>query len=225
MKACLVNVAIGARYPFGQERLVNSFKKFGWPGDYLLYTNQYPVGCPTHQEVPYAFKIHAMEEAARKGYDVIMWADASFWTVASLDPFIHAVETDGHALWIGGYSVGDWCSDNGLRQLGLTRDEAMLLPLFVGGLWGLDLRVERSREFLRLMGVSARDTTFVGPWDNKEKKASQDPRCLGHRHDQPPMAVHAHRLGMKHRVPRDMFAYYYDNQPIVPGVFLVCQGV
>ncbi len=112
-----------------------------------------------------------------------------------------------------GWLVGQWATDASLAKLGMSRDAAMTVPMFSAGFTGLDLRNERSREFLRRWHAAAQDgVSFIGPWTNQDRKCSADPRVLGHRHDMTAASIIAHKLGM---VPAKPTFMAYDG----PGPF------
>jgi hypothetical protein len=56
----------------------------------------------------------------------------------------------------------------------------------------------------------ANDGTFKGAWSNENKQVSDDPRVLGHRHDQTAASVIATRLGMTDWTNHGVF---YDEKP------------
>ena len=201
----IVNVATGPRYIAGQERLVDSFTPAHGgrsPSEcgccFKLYRDCFPAACPKHSETPYAFKPLALRwdrDAAGRKHSAL-WCDASMIVNKPLDPIWEYIEEHGALLFQDGWSVGQWCADHALEQLGLTRDEAMTIPLIYGPI-GLDFRNAKANEFLDEWCRYALDgVTFVGPWTNTNGEASSDPRCLGHRHDITVAATIAHRMGI-----------------------------
>ena len=112
--------------------------------------------------------------------------------------FIDQIVKDGYLLLRNGWWSGEWCSDAALEPLGITREESMTIPHIMACVMGLDLRVERSVEFLEKYYEKANDgVSFIGAWDNKSGQVSKDPRVLGHRHDQTAASVIAWKLGMR----------------------------
>ena len=224
IKHCVVNVAVGPGHVRGQQRLMESLRVQKYRGDFISWTDAYPPGSPTHAQTPYAFKFFALKEAVRRGYDVICWLDASFWAVA--DPMIvfREISRQGYALWLSGWTVGNWCKDSALPALGVTREEALKIPLVMGGAVGIDMNNPLGRSLLDQMLRYAQDgISFPGPWDNKERKASSDPRVYGHRHDMPALSVAAHRLGMNIFSCPHLVAYW--SETISPNTVLVCKGM
>lgn len=147
----------------------------------LLWTNEYPPGSPTHQQVPYAFKVHAFYEAMSRGYDRAIWLDSSTWLLKPL-PWAQ-LGTKGYLLGEEhGWTVGHWCSPEARALLEAT-DEDLAAPLMEGKIIGLDFTNDKALAFLALWRHAAEIGAFNGSWSN-------------HRHDITCGGVIAHRLGM-----------------------------
>lgn len=222
MKPCVVNVANGGGYPAGQDRLDNSLKNVGYLGARSYWRDSLPPGAPTHHDVPYAFKTHALLHAERTlGVNMLIWADASMVAVNDISPIMLHAAKQGVCLWRAGWTVGQWTSDAALPKLGIGREDAMKVPLLVGGLMAIDLTHPKGRKFLDQWHAFATDgVSFRGPWNNKGNGASTDNRVLGHRHDMPSISVIAQRLSI---VPVDCpkwFAYDMGGPPPGEPIFL-----
>lgn len=223
MSPCVVSFATSRGwYLRGQERLRSSLKAQGYQGAFLGL-NQYPVGCLSHQQNPYAFKVYALYEAVRQGHDLVIWLDASCWAIRPLESMIEEVERSGYLLFTCGWSVGQWCTDHALRILGTSREEAFKISLVIGGCVCLYLKDERSLKFLRLWKEAADRGTFVGQWTNKNRLVSEDPRVLGHRHDQPAASIISYKLGMKSTYCPKFFSYCTPVPD--PETVIVTQGM
>ena len=194
---CIVNFAKGGWYSRGQSRLVSSFMQRGYKGDFLLYEDESDLDCPLHINVPYAFKPYALMYAVDAGYRYVIWADSSIWPCNNLQKMWDQIDKDGYMLVLNGWTTGEWCSDAALPLLGITREESFELPHLMANVMGFDFSREFCREFLEQYYHHANIGTFCGPWDNKDNKASSDPKVLGHRHDQTAASVIAWRLGMR----------------------------
>ncbi len=198
----ILNVATG-RYAPLQERLVRSLGDAGYRDGLITWT-ELPPGCPTHAETPYAFKLFAIREAEWQGFRSVLWLDAPCRAVAPLEPAFERIEKDGHLFVTGGERLGNWASDACLDAFGLTRDEAMGLPLLNGTFIGLTLPSPWLDELQRRLDL------LRGPWLSEHAPAevrarkparaigfvSRDPRAWGHRHDEAVGSCIAHRLGM-----------------------------
>jgi hypothetical protein len=220
---CIVNVSTGG-FIRGQNRLVASLLRHGYDGGFMLWGDELPAGCPSHRDVPYAFKTYALNEAKTAGYDVLFWLDASMWAVKNIEPAMRHIEEHGHLFEVAGQWLGWYSTDAFLEKHGLTRDEAMTIPTFSAGFTGLDLRHPQSLEFLDKWHEMAKDgVSFCGAWNNDNNACSIDPRCKGHRHDMSAGSLLAHRMGMELIGPRFMV---YDAYTPCPGqdVIFLCRG-
>jgi len=197
MKRAVVNFAKGAWYPKGQARLRDSLKKVGEAAEFVALTDTNAFGCPSHTEMPYAFKPYALEHARKLGYGQAIFADASVWAVKPWGPVWDKVNEQGYYFEEAGHWTGTWTNDNALAKQGLTRDDAMKIPMFSAGFVGLDFSNETAMAFLNDWMAAARDGSFRGAWTNKTKSESQDPRCQGHRHDMAMASIIAWKHKMK----------------------------
>jgi len=245
MKRCVLNFAkqtsaTSGWYPRGQERLRQSLTDCDWNGDFLHYQDESQLYCPSHQLVPYGFKIAAFNEALRLGYTSALWCDASVWAIKPLEPVFEHIEKEGHILFHIGYNCAQWTNDLALKILNITRDEAEKMPMYMALCIGLNLQHPRSRQFLKQMHQHAFSvpTPFKGSWDNQNETESHDPRCRGHRHDQSVGSILAAQLGMELTHGQDILAYYTlpgsplyvyggdnDMTGISSSVILLAQGM
>lgn len=191
----IVNVATG-RYVRGQSRLVDSF-----PGFKRIWTDTVPEGCPTHEDVPYAFKAFALKQVADSGnYDLLLWADASIVPgPASLDLIWERLETVGYWISKNGYRNSEWTALSSLQYLGVTAAENDQIEHVVATAFGLNLKMEIGRKFLEEYYRLANTEAFCGPW--------RGGIGVQHRHDQTAASVIAYKLGMELTNPPEWFAY------------------
>lgn len=182
-RRAILNVAVGAWYPDGQERLWYSLEDRGENATRLFWRDEYPPGSPTQEEALYAFKIHAFQRARELGFDQVVWLDASCWAIRDLGEIWARIDRDGYYLEPDGHVVGEWTNDTALELLGLTRDETMDTPLVEGKLWGLDLRDDTALTLLDELVRLAAAGAFAGALTNTDGSQSPDSRCQGHRGD------------------------------------------
>src|SRR5579871_3125654 len=64
-------------FSHGIDCLQRDLRETEFSGAVLYWDKQYPVGCPVHSEVPFAFKPACFEVAAQKGFSTILWLDSS----------------------------------------------------------------------------------------------------------------------------------------------------
>lgn len=224
MSRCVVNVAIGGRnqqkYIVGQERLRNQLK-----GETLrFYTNGYPVGCPEHKDIPYAFKAYALKEASAYA-TTLLWCDSCIVLGdRPLEELWEKIERDGYWISRNGWTNYEWTAESAYRDLFPTfglesaKDANRRIPHVIATAFGFTLGWTGARfldEYLELAQAHA----FCGPITNSNFPGAQysgnpakcspcgPPDVRGHRHDQTAASVIAWRLGMKLSDTPEWFAY------------------
>ena len=195
------------------DRLEKSLGRVKFKGDLLFWRDRYPANCPSHLEVPFAFKPLCFLEAKAMGYDLVLWLDASIIALRPIEPLFEKIRREGYLIFKNplNCSVGQWCSDEALQAFPLDREDALKIPELSAAVMGLDLRNELALNFLNqwhakaLEGVVFRGVKENGltqkdyddiKW-NKSCRASPDSRVKGHRHDQTAAGIIAHQLEMK----------------------------
>jgi hypothetical protein len=214
----ICNVGVGGRYPAGSRRLSESLAAVGIPWRQFILAGRYPDGSPTHEQAPYAFKLHALAAAARDGCDIVLWADSAVWAIRDAAPLIGAVERRGYYFVHSGFSYGQWTSDACLAAMGETRTDAShdaaLSPMIMACFYAVDLRRTEMRQFLEEVRhwTLANDGALLrGAWTNDRRQVSEDPRCSGHRHDQSILSILIKRWSLTIDVPHETYFQYYDD--------------
>lgn len=202
--------AIFQDYSRGIARLRSGLSKSGYPGAFLAWDQRYPDGSPTAEGAFCAFKPFCFAVAQAQGYRLALWLDAGIRITASLDPLFESIQRRGYLFFPERHSVGEYCKDDALEPLGITREESFAIPSCWSAVVGLDFESPKAVEFLRQWKDRAVDgVTFPGPkWSGVHgwpRTASQDPRVKGHRHDQTAASVIAYRLGMREWESRELF--------------------
>lgn len=224
MKHCIVNFS-DFRFKAGQDRLYKSLKDFHYQGDILLFDSFQELGCKTHQEVHYQFKVYAIEKVRQMGYDVVLWCDASMFAVKDVMPVLNHIYDKGYLMEYCGFSAGQWSTDICLQEFGITRDEAMDIPLHSSGFTGLNFQNNLSNEFLdKWFKYAQAEITFNGDWTNNNNQCSMDSRCLGHRHDQTTASIIAHQIGME-RINPHFMQYKFEGVDLKEETHFYCQGI
>lgn len=216
----VVNVATHGYVPL-QQGLARSLAAVGYPPEGVrLWTDRLPPESPPHAEAPYAFKLFAFREAARAGAATVLWVDSPCRFTSPPDALFERIEREGHLLVAGDERLGHWASDECLAAYGLTRDQALELPLMNGSLIGLDLAHPRSRAWLDELFAALGRGLFAGPYFTEHAPAalrarkpgkpvgfvSPDPRCWGHRHDEAVGTCAARRLGLSLVPAREVYS-------------------
>lgn len=225
MSRVVVNVAIGQRmgqkYVNGQNRLR---QQMGGEAQ-RFYTNGYPAGCPTHDDVPYAFKAYAMKEAAGFG-QTLLWCDCSIVLgPRPLNELWEKIEMEGYWFCANyGFTNYEWTAESAYRDL-FTGDLETARVInrniqhVIATTFGISLVHPIGREFLKEYFRLAQTGAFRGPTTNSNfpgaRYSGNMAMCApcgpmdvrGHRHDQTAASVIAWRLGMKLDDPPEWFAY------------------
>lgn len=162
-KRCVVNLATG-EYWMGQSRLR---AKMQCQNIHLLtFKFESEVYSPLHTDNPYAFKIYAIEEARKQGYDQILWVDASVYPIKDITPVFDWLTEKGIFLEEAGHYAGQWANEAQLKYFGLTKEEAMKMPMFSAGYCGFDFRNPISQEFFAEWKESMLNGIFKGKWED-----------------------------------------------------------
>lgn len=224
MRKAIVNLST-LRYAKAQYRLSESLKN-RTDAEVLLYQSERQVEAPSHSQNPYAFKIYAIEEAIRQGYEQILWLDSSCYAIKDIQPVFDIIDQEGYFMEYSGHEAGKWTNDRTLEYFGITRDEAFEIPMFSAGFTGLDFRNHNTIEFFNRWKQAMLDGMFKGEWTNKNKTESEDPRVEGHRHDLCVGSIIAYQLGMKHHSGENLFQYAKPTDtPESESIVFYLQGI
>lgn len=210
-KRCIISCGVGGWYPSGLKRLKDSIVQYGSNEDLMFWSGKYPKGCPTHQQNPYAFKVHCFEKALEAGYEFILWLDCSVWAIRDISEIWGVIARDGHYLWKTGFNVCSQTSDACHEYFGLDRDTSEKMEGLSGSMMGFDFNNERSKKFFDLWKKSCDDGAFKGSREHDNQ--SSDPRFLFHRQDQSCASIIASQLGMNIHEPQVFSCYYMEAPP------------
>jgi hypothetical protein len=219
MKYCVVNFGhLRSWYPDGQARLKKSFDDNGYTGDFKFFHDEHDLDCAAHGDIPYAFKPAAIKWAYDNGYDRVIWCDCSIALIKPFERIEKQLNDVGYMLCNGGWTSGQWCSDNALVTLGVDREEALQMGHITAGAMAFDFTRPICVEWLNQYHERSLDGTFRGAWSNETFQVSSDPRVKGHRHDQTAASIIACKLGMDKWV--NHWVYYDEvNRDNIPDEF------
>ena len=223
MSHAIVCCGVGGWYEMGAVALKASLMRNHFRGAMYIHVGEYPPGSPTHQDVPYAFKLMAIEHARNQGHQQVLWLDASAWAIGKLDPVFNRIEEDGHYFWTSGFNCAQWCNDRSLAYFGVTREQAAQMEMLYALVIGLDFQSDRTCEFFEKWKKAGAEGVFNGSWKREPGDQEAEPYC-GHRHDQSAASIIAHQLGMGIDGTMDLCRLYQPNA--MPGsVALTFQGL
>lgn len=207
---CVVNYAEGSWYPRGQARLASILASQGVP--FLAFSGS-PPGMPPHRDHPYYFKPWCIQQAWDRGYTDVLWMDASAVPQRPVSLLFEVVASEGLLVIDNpGHTTGRWATDESLRIMGLTREQAFRTPHCAALVCGFSKAHPTGREVYRAWREYGDAGAFAGPWTNKDGSCSPDPRVEGHRHDQTVLSVVAHRQGVAFK-PMGVFLDYGRERP------------
>jgi hypothetical protein len=213
MKAIISFANDSGNYMKALERLEKSMNRFDI-NTFIGFRGEASIGSPLHRDNPYAFKIYAFKKALELGYRKILYVDSSVVAVKELDSLWQILDEDGYFIQEAGHFVGRWCNDRTLNYFGISREEAMLIPMYGNcGVIALDFDKHIALNFFELWEKSMLDGQFIGSWSD-------------HRHDMTCGSVIANRLKMKLQTGNEWVDYVDVNQtPKSDKIIFHAQGM
>lgn len=209
---CIVSLATkNSRYVDGLARLSNSLRDNADGIDFLGFIHEKSVDAPLHTEMPYGFKVHAIQEAIDRGYTQVLWLDCSVYAVAPVQPIFDIIEQTGFWFEGAGCWLKDWCNDETLDFYELTREEN--IPMVQSGFMGFNAANNLSNLLFTSLKLAYNQGLFKGEWSN-------------HRHDQSCMSIIANNYGIafSHQPEYVQYAGVYDKV-LNEKIILKCQGL
>jgi hypothetical protein len=211
IKPCIISCGVGGWYPAGIDRLKNSLIHHGWGGDTIFWKDEYPNGCPSHQDNPYSMKIFAFKEAFNRGYNVVCWLDCSFWAIRNPMPIFDIVNEYGNFGFRSGYNCAQTCPDNLLQNTGISRDEAEKIPETATGIVGINYANPKGKEVFDYWEEMCSMGLFKNSRSHNAAESS-DPRYLHGRQDQSAYSMALYKAGVQFDY-QDFVAYYNNGKP------------
>lgn len=136
-------------------------------GDFFGFIGEESIGAPLHTDTPYGFKLYAIQSARELGYTSILWLDSSCYAIRDLSPVFESIERDGMIFQEAGHLLGTWSTDEQLAYFGMTRDEAMKVPMIGNaGFLGFDFNNPIAVRFFELWNEAMEAGMFRGSWEN-----------------------------------------------------------
>lgn len=219
-KPIVVNVGVNHWYPKGSARLKGYLDDIMPDIDYLIYQDEYPKNSPTHDLMPYALKIHAIEQTMKLGYKDIVWMDCS---IVINKPFYDILNTD-LLMWNTGLSIGETTNDNCLSKYMMPAD-GLLFPESATTFVHFDTGTKVGLAFWELWQGGAYNGAFSGsrqynPAESKRKEFKY------HRQDQSAASCAAYWCGIKPKSIGEFadYNYPYPYYPDRTKYFLIAGG-
>lgn len=197
---CIINVAIGGRYPKEQQQLGNSLKKY-FDGEFLHWS-EFPND-NYNKENNYNVKASAFEEAIKMGYTQILWLDSPVVALKPVEPIFESIKENGYlTIKNDEYRCSMSCSDASLAYFNVTRDEAENFQEHASGVIGVDVTHPKGRQLIELFIQGCKDGACDGSREHDGQ--SSDPRFRFHRQDQSVLSLAANTLGLPYTMKWDV---------------------
>lgn len=211
-KPLIINCGVGGWYKAGSERLERSLIYHGYAGDMMFWRDEYPPGCPPHNENPYAMKIFAFKEAFRLGYKVVCWLDCSFWAIRNPTPIFDIINEHGNFAFRSGYNCAQTCPDNLLAAVGISRDQAEEIPETATGIVGINIDNPQGKAVFQYWSEFCDAGLFKNSRGHNLDESS-DPRYLHGRQDQSAYSMALYKAGVNFNY-LDYVSYYDHAKPL-----------
>ncbi len=207
---CIVSCGIGPHYQEGLHS-TRLHCEVNVPEAWRLFYRELPLGCPPHSEQMYAFKIWAMQRAIDAGFRYVLWMDASFQPIKSIEPLWQVLREDGwYAPPQAHHKLHRWMSDEARSLMGgWEQADFELVPLVYSGLVGFDMGSDNGKTMWRRW----KESQEVGAWNGAHYAAmrqpltpiglktaghvSANPEVQGHRHDEAALSWIIAEMGFK----------------------------
>jgi len=187
---CIINVALGGRYPKEQEVLRRSLAKH-FDGDFLAWT-EFPNE-NYDKSNPYNVKAAAFEEAIRRGYKQILWLDSPVVALKNIDPIFDSIQKNGYlTMKNNAYKCDETCNDFSLAYFKVTRDQAATFQEHGSGVIGIDMENPKGKQLIEAFIRGCKDGVANG--SRYHDGQSADPRFKFHRQDQTVLSLAANTL-------------------------------
>ena len=152
-KKCIVTyVSYNEKYIKSLNWLIHALKKIGFDGHFIFRIGGWPGtedGSLELFDVPYAFKILALLEAKKLGYDQCLWLDSCMLPLKKIDPIFEHIERHGVYFHIlPNYSNKDHIFDFATKAFGISLQEFLKFPAITATVLGLDFTSNRGVSLL-----------------------------------------------------------------------------
>lgn len=192
MERCIISFASKGREDYNKalERSIKEARKY-YSGDMIYYSldqgnkeiedvfinSGLPQNCPTHQEVPYAFKPYLFKEAFDKGYEQVIWIDSTIVINRDLEPIFKAAKNRGVVAFHNlGHNLEAWISDKAIKNTGIDikEDPYQIMACVVA----FDISNPIGKKIFNEWFKLAQDN------ESFQNNPGSSPKFKAHRHDQ-----------------------------------------
>ncbi|MBS0619839.1 MAG: hypothetical protein JSS61_00040 [Verrucomicrobia bacterium] len=142
-KNCIVTyISYNKSYRAGLTRLLSTLKSVGFNGDVVYRIGGWPYveeGSLEYFDVPYAFKVFALLEAKKLGYQNCLWMDVSLEVLKPIDPlFEHLDRCPVYFQIIPGFSNANHIHEMAVNALGFSLKGFLKIPPITATVVGIN---------------------------------------------------------------------------------------
>jgi hypothetical protein len=173
-KNCIVLYAsYNSPYPENILRVISTLEEKGFDGHVIYRIGGYPNlknGSLKTMDVPYAFKVCALQEADSLGYQNLLWVDCSMTPIRDLKPLFEIIETKGYFAITSGSTIKAEVDNGRINQkafsaMKIPYSSSSLASHITTPLFGLNTHSHIGREILRSLGEMAEEgSAFFCDW-------------------------------------------------------------
>lgn len=222
--------------------LIRSCKNAEWDGDYKItttdgYVDEY-LGVslkngswPTTErwgtswqtsDMPYQFKVFAIQAALEAGYKQIIWMDSTVRMRINPIPLLSTAKDRGIVAWDNlSFPVREWINDTALDRLGENVESVQDIKQIMACCIIFDFDHPTTKEVFERWAAAAFDNSF-------RNDETVRPGFKAHRHDQACLSVILHRYGVPLLEYGEGFCYQEAlGGPLTEGkeIYLVNKGI
>jgi hypothetical protein len=199
------------RYILAGNRQRQSLMDVNFPmDDYYQFRNYAEIDSPTHQKLPYAFKVKSIDKVRKMGYDIVIWFDSAIYAVKDFTHFIDHVKQNGNAFFDNiGFTIGSYTNDICLKKMRMARKTANQHPMIMACLMAFNFKDKKCKKMFKQFYDSAIPECFDGDWAD-------------HRHDQSAMSIILAKNKVKPLHPNNTFFAYTNHPGHLPHADTLC---
>lgn len=186
------SLSFGHEYNWRLDRLKASLEKTNPDVPFFYYKDQLPKASKPYNESLYGFKPHLIQEQINKGFEQVIYLDATMIVHGKLDWYNDAAKEYGGVLAVQDDNKLDrFVSDRALDAFHFTRDDAKEMHMVGGSFYYFDILQYTANQVLAKWWHAEHDGLFGSQRDEAAGKLQ------GHRHDEACMALCLYKHGTK----------------------------
>lgn len=185
MRRCIISYAKNGREQYEKALLRGKQQAAKFTDvDLYFYSDLLPDGCPTHKEVPYAFKPYIFKKMFEEGYDQVIWIDSTIMVNQLLGKLWTYMDKHGvmafHNL---GHPLQNYISDKATDIMGVNDLQLSTIEQIMACVVGFD--------YSNIIGRTVFDDWYRLAQSGEAFKDSGSTRkgFKAHRHDQAVLSV------------------------------------